>query len=230
MLFAAEGRNISLVIFDLDGTLYDQRLLRLRMAMQMGRELPWSSGGRRKLGIIRVFRNFRESLAESEAEDIADRQYTGVASRLGISADEVREVIGEWLLRRPLPLLASCREPHIERIFALLRQSGRTIAVLSDYPAHDKLKALGLRADIVVAATDLEVNRFKPHPRGLLRVLQLADMAADHCLVIGDRVDRDGECARRGGARFLLKGRGNGSIYPSVRSYADLLSGSGDRI
>jgi FMN phosphatase YigB (HAD superfamily) len=223
MLFAADSEKISLVVFDLDGTLYDQRRLRLRMALHMARELPWSSAGRQKVKILRLFRKFREKLAEIEAEDVIHLQYYGVARELGVSEDEVRAVTDEWLLQKPLPLLKSCREPHIEHLFERLRSSGKIIAILSDYPALGKLNGLGLHADIVVAATDREVNRFKPHPRGLRRVLELANVAAEHCLLIGDRVDRDGECARRGSAAFLLKRRSGSSKQPGVGSYAELL-------
>jgi len=46
--------------------------------------------------------------------------------------------------------------------------------VLSDYPAHGKLRALGLTADIVVSAVDSGVDRFKPSTAGLERILAQA--------------------------------------------------------
>jgi FMN phosphatase YigB (HAD superfamily) len=222
-LFAGGPHKNPLVVFDLDGTLYNQRQLRIHMALQMIKELLCSSCGRRKIKIIDSFRKVREKLAENEAEDVINLQYAIVASELSISEDEVRAVTDEWLLRRPLPILKKCREPYIDHMFLQLRKAGKIVAILSDYPAHAKLDALDLHADIVVASTDLEVNRFKPNPKGLLMVLNLANILAEQCVVIGDRMDRDGECARRVGAHFLLKRKSRFSMLSGVSSYKDLL-------
>ena len=205
ILLAAGHHENPLVVFDLDGTLYDQQRLRWFMALHMVHDLLWSFKGRRQIKIIRWFRRLRETLAETEAEDIINLQYAMVASELSISEEEVRVVIKLWMLEKPLKYLRKCREPYVEYTFGQLHRAGKIIAVLSDYPAHEKLMALGLHADIIVAATDAEVNRFKPHPKGLLRVLDLAGTVPERCVVIGDREDRDGECARRIGAPFILK-------------------------
>lgn len=205
ILLAADHHENPLVVFDLDGTLYNQWRLRWCMALHMVHDLLWSSRGRRQIKIIRWFRRIRETLAETEAEDVINLQYTMVASELSISEEEVREVIEVWMLQKPLKYLRKCREPYVEFTFVQLHRAGKIVAVLSDYPPHAKLRELGLHADIIVAATDAEVNRFKPHPKGLLRVLDLAGTVPQRCVVIGDREDRDGECARRIGAPFLLK-------------------------
>ena len=204
-LLAADHHKNPLVVFDLDGTLYDQGRLRWCMAMRMVHELVWSATGRRQIKIIHWFRRLRETLAETEAENVNHLQYALVASELSISEDEVKAVVEAWLLQRPLKYLRKFREPGVASAFTQLQRTGKIIAVFSDYPAHAKLAALGLHADIIVAATDAEVNRFKPNPKGLLRALDLGNAVPERCVVIGDRDDRDGECARRIGAPFLLK-------------------------
>ena len=75
----------------------------------------------------------------------------------------------------------------------------------SDYPAEEKLAALGLRAEVVVSATDPEVDRLKPDPRGLEVALARLGASAEHCLLVGDRDERDGEAARRAGVEWRLK-------------------------
>ena len=104
-----------------------------------------------------------------------------------------------------------------------LRESGIVVAALSDYPAADKLAALELDADLQVSAVDPEVDRLKPHPRGLQRVLDLAGVSGDQSVMIGDRDERDGECARRAGTHWLIKTSGGQSEGPHFREYADLL-------
>lgn len=214
--------GIRLVVFDVDGTLYDQRRLRRRMAFEVLKHLAWSRTGRRKIRILQTFRRIRETLADEEAEHVTARQYQDPALELKISAEEVRAVTDEWIDRRPLPLLAYYAEPGIVQLFKELRSGGRTIAVLSDYPAAGKLAALDLAADVIVNAVDPEVDRFKPHPRGLEVILESTRVPPAQTVLIGDRIERDGLCAQRCGVRFLLKGVDASGASENFRHYTDL--------
>ena len=73
--------------------------------------------------------------------------------------------------QRPLPLLGACRWPQVQAVFAGLRAAGKPVWALSDYPAADKLQALSLQVDGAVSATDAEIARLKPDPRGLQAIL-----------------------------------------------------------
>ncbi len=212
------------VVFDVDGTLYDQRRLRRRMVMEL---VGHCLAHPRDLGLprrLQVFRRERERLADGEAEGIAMEQYLRPAAHLGVPPDALEREVFRWMEERPLRHLAACRSPGAGALFRRLRAAGVAVAVLSDYPAEAKLAALGLTADLAVAATDPGVGRFKPHPAGLLRVLGLLDVAPERCVVVGDRDERDGEAARRVGADFLLKTRrpaGPGEF----RRFSELLPG-----
>ncbi len=164
---------------------------------------PWNLGN---LRILATFRRIREELALEEADRIAERQYHRTAQRLGLEPRRVAEVVQHWMERRPLRHLPACRFPEVDRFLEQLRTKGKTLAVFSDYPARDKLAALGLEVDHCVSAVDPQVDRLKPHPRGVERALELAAVAPGEALLIGDRIDRDGECARRAAIRFLLLG------------------------
>lgn len=212
------------VVFDLDGTLYDAAPLRRRMAVELlGHCLlhPRRAGLPRRL---QRFRRERERLAEEGTEGIARRQYERPADRLGVDPDELRAEVEEWMLRRPLRHLGRFRAAGAARFFAELRERGIRIGVLSDYPAAAKLEALGLAADATVAATDPDVDRLKPDPAGLIRLLDRLGTAPDACLVIGDRDERDGECARRAGAACLLRAARPGPVR--FRSFVELLGAS----
>jgi phosphoglycolate phosphatase/putative hydrolase of the HAD superfamily len=232
---AIDWGPVGLVVFDLDGTLYDARRLRLRMAAW----LLADAARHRSLQVPRTlatFRRMRESLAEAGARASAETsglpaqmtridarpgeapmtcpgvdflrlQYRLPAQRLGCRPAEVQARVEDWMERRPLRWLAACRRPGIAALFDALRAQGKQVAVLSDYPALDKLAALGLRADPVVWAGDAGVGRLKPDPRGLRQILARTGVAADRTVVVGDRADRDGAVAARVGARALLLGR-----------------------
>ncbi len=164
----------------------------------------------RDLGLprrLQVFRRERERLAEEEAENVATEQYLRPAVRLGVPPDALEREVFDWIEERPLRHLPAYRFEGAGALFRRLREAGVAVAVLSDYPAEAKLAALGLNADLAVAATDPGVGRFKPHPAGLLRVLELLDVDPAQCVVVGDRDERDGEAARRVGAQFRLRTR-----------------------
>lgn len=232
---ALDWGPVGLVVFDLDGTLYDARRLRLRMVAW----LLADAARHRSLQVARTlatFRRMRESLAEAGGRASAETsglpahmthtegrpgetpvacpgvdflrlQYRLPAQRLGCRPAEVQARVEDWMERRPLRWLAACRRPGIAALFDALRAQGKQVAVLSDYPALDKLAALGLRADPVVWAGDAGIGRLKPDPRGLRQILARTGVAADRTVVVGDRADRDGAVAARVGARALLLGR-----------------------
>jgi FMN phosphatase YigB (HAD superfamily) len=201
-----DGRStLQAVVFDVDGTLYDGAALRRTMLAEL---LLHCAGDPRRLPILRtlqVYRREREHLADEEALDISRLQYERPAHRLGMSPGEVRRTVDPWIHERPLRHLARNRIPGTRRLFGRLRNRGQKIAILSDYPAASKLAALDLRADRTVCATDPGIDRLKPHPAGLVFLLDELGLSPGECLLIGDRDDRDGEVARRLGAPFLLR-------------------------
>lgn len=197
-----------LVVFDMDGTLYDQRRLRLRMAALLAAEVLRT----RSLAVPRVlaaFRRQREALAQAEAGDFLHRQY----QLPGHSPDAVRALVREWMERRPLPLLRSCRVRGADRLLAALCARGAA-ALFSDYPVDAKLASLGLAATYRISAE--ETGRPKPAPAGLQHLMDRAGTSPGRTLMIGDRPDRDGEAARRAGVRCLIRGR-------DFRDFADRL-------
>jgi putative hydrolase of the HAD superfamily len=207
---------IRLVVFDVDGTLYRQGALRSRMA---GALIAHSlrNGNFRALAVLRHYRKRREYYGDKEIESFEEQLTQEVAKRFSIASDDVRLIVSEWIDARPLPMLMACRYPGIERLFERIRASGRSIGILSDYPAEAKLTALGLRADFVVCARD--VGYLKPHPGGLERIMSLAGERPGTTVLIGDRVERDGEAARRAGVQALLRTSKPIHGWRSFRSY-----------
>jgi phosphoglycolate phosphatase/putative hydrolase of the HAD superfamily len=211
------------VIFDLDGTLYDARALRRRMLVELAAHhlvRPWRLGD---LAVLAAFRRERERHAHDEPDDLEAAQYDWTAQALGVRAERVRALVERWMHAAPLRHLAACRRPELLRVLAELDERGARTAVVSDYPAHAKLEALGARVDCVVTALDPEVNRLKPHPQVLLVAAHNLGVARDRCLVVGDRDDRDGAAARAAGMRFALLVRGAPAQPGAIRSLLELL-------
>lgn len=211
---------IDLVVFDVDGTLYDQRRLRLAMLRRL-LAATWRTRSLDTLQTLRTFRHVREALGNQPEADFMRLQYARTAARHHKTEDQVRALTHEWMERQPLPLLAGCRYPHLDALFAGLRAAGKQIAVFSDYPATDKLAALGLQAAPVVCATDADIARLKPDPFGLLAILQRTGMAAQRTLMVGDRFDRDALAASRAGVRALIRSARPHPDHLTFQAYDD---------
>jgi FMN phosphatase YigB (HAD superfamily) len=112
--------------------------------------------------------------------------------------------------REPLPLLTRFMDPALRGFLAAARGRGIRLGILSDYPATHKLEAMGLSEffEVIVAAQDAAVNRFKPHPSGLAEALRRLGAAPGEALYVGDRHEIDGEVARALGVPCIIVGAG----------------------
>ena len=199
-----DWNDIRLVAFDVDGTLYDQKGLRSCML----REMLVAATRRRRIDfirILRVYRKIREQLGESLHEDFERALVSRTAARVGCSEEQVQAVAEEWLERRPLRHLLRYRYPKLSELFRQLRQHGKQIGILSDYPARRKIEALELEADIIVCANDEDVGILKPHARGLQVLMSRAGVSPAETILIGDRPDRDGLAAQAANVRALIR-------------------------
>ena len=194
------------ILTDLDGTLYNQAALRRRMALQLLR--AYCLQPRREWRSIRVLRAYRlaqERLRALEAPcDLGAEQLRLASEWSGCSLDHCHAIVERWMEREPLAHLANCARPGVSAFFLNARQRGVRLAVCSDYPAWQKLTALGLEGyfDTVVCAQESEVGHFKPHPRMLQVALRRLGVAPEHAIYLGDRADVDGAAARNAGVCY----------------------------
>jgi len=212
--------DIRLVVFDVDGTLYDQSALRLSMLA----ELSWhalKTRSSRTVRILKRYRTLRETIGEAEQEGFDDILLARTAEDWGLDVTEVGRIVQDWMERRPLRHLRRCRYAHVDRVFAELRRRKIAIGIFSDYPATDKLRVLGLDANVTVCAGDASVKILKPHPRGLYAVMAAVGVGPDQTLMVGDRIERDGEVARRAGTQALIRSPKPQPDWHCFRSYAD---------
>src|SRR3546814_20454438 len=86
------------------------------------------------------------------------------------------------------------------------------------------MKALGLKAHLTVSDTDEDVGRLKPDPAGLQKIIAIAGIAPRRSLMIGDRLDRDGEAARQIGMKELIRSRHSLTEPATFRPTGDPLS------
>jgi len=202
------GRAPRALLFDLDGTLYRQPPLRLRMAVELlASPLRGPRAALRAARGVSVFRRTREEL-RGETGGLERLQYARAAERAGVDAAQLEEWVREWIHERPLRHLRRLRAAGLVELLDALAARGVRAGIFSDYPAHAKLDALGVggRFDPVLCATDREIDAFKPDPRGFLRACDLWGLAPAEVLYVGDRADVDAAGARRAGMPCVLVG------------------------
>ncbi len=200
---APDGARPDAVVFDVDGTLYRQRGLRRRMLIDLLKSAILTTQGRRDLRILKQFREDREILSSRVSSGFAEAQYRVTADALGSTPECVEQAVDRWIHRHPLRYLLKYRTAGIAEWIEFLRGEGVRLGVYSEYPAADKVKALGLEVDAIACSTDPEVDAFKPDPKGLLVVLQRLGVEPSRALYVGDRDDRDRPCAEAAGTAYL---------------------------
>jgi len=211
----AAPRDFDSIILDVDGTLYRQDPVRLRIAMRLaGACVTQPLRTKRAIRAIRAFRGCLEELRSTGVADQPAEQLRRTAEKTEIPEELVRSLIEEWMFKRPLDLVGGFPQKGLHRFLRLAIQHEVRLGVFSEYPAEGKLESLGVREPFaaVVSSFDPEVRRFKPDPAGFLHAARLLDTPPERTLVIGDRDDADGAGARAAGMRFLEIG---GREFPS---------------
>ena len=219
------------ILLDVDGTLYDQRGLRLAM---LARLLRFAAGSPRRgattLRALRAYRPAQEHRracppADDRPVDVATAQVAEAARRSGLPEAAVRDAVARWMEREPLDLLARNARPGLAGFLRAAAARAVPVGVVSDYRAAEKLEALGVAELVrcVVCAQDADVGCFKPHPRGLVVGAQRLGLAPASVLYVGDRASVDGAAAAAAGMRCVIVGAGRDPAAPSrVADFAEL--------
>ena len=205
------------LVFDLDGTLYYQRRLRIKMAWMLFTYYLCHFFRIKEVFVIKKFREVREHWDEiktgmpeagaagrDDGAGLEEIQYKYLADKMHLSSDEVRDVIETWMYDKPLKAVYETRDTDLLGMIEDVKKRGQKVFIFSDYPIEDKLNALGLSADGMYAATDERLNELKPSPKGLKLIMEDHGLKPDEILMVGDRMSRDGMAAENAGCDYLI--------------------------
>ena len=201
------GRKIKdykMIIFDVDGTLYFQRKLRVSILGDLAAYHLLHFWRVRDLIILWRFRSMRSrsEFIYGIHESLENEQYEQVANNLKIPIQREKEVVEKRIYRHPLQYIKKNAD---RRLLSFIKgMDCKKCAFFSDYPARSKLLQLGIESSYIYTSTQKEINALKPNPEGILYILAEMGVAKADCIMIGDRDDRDGECARRAGIDYLI--------------------------
>lgn len=187
-----------LYVFDVDGTLYYQNKLRLIMGKRLLMYYLLHPLKFKDLIIIKNFRSLRENAKDTNG------LFDITAKKCNVSVSRVNEVIKKWIYENPIDALTASKDDTLLAIIDKLKANGKTVAIWSDYEADDKLKALQLSTDYVYTAEQERVGELKPSPKGLNLIMSDLNVPKDKTIMIGDRMIKDGEAAKKAGCDYLI--------------------------
>jgi putative hydrolase of the HAD superfamily len=180
------------IIFDLDDTLYHERLYNVSGFRAVGAHLRSTAGVER----------FAETCVELFERGVRSDMFEHAAATLGVRVD-VAELVQVYRGHRPeLTLFPDARN-------ALERTRGRyPLGLLTDgYAGVQRIKvaALGIEPffESLVYSDDLGRSGWKPSPEPYLRTMRNLEGRADRFLYVGDNPTKDFVTAKRLGWRTM---------------------------
>ena len=210
---------------DVDGTLYDQSAVRRRMAWRLAKFCVRNPAqGRPTLRAIQAYRCAQEQI-RATGDSLASQQLAIASRSAGQPEKQIQDIVSRWLETEPLEAIGKARLPGLIEFCKWAKSLAIPLAVVSDYPAREKLEALEISTYVsaVVSAQDQDLNSFKPSPSGILKALRQIDVAPSEAIYVGDRADVDVLAANAAGATAILIGtkrRYAGAV--SIAGWADL--------
>ena len=193
--------DYNLYVFDLDGTLYDQPRLRMIMAKRLICHYILHPFSVKDAFILQYFRKVKEEWTGSSSEEEIVKK---VAEDKNVDIERVRRIVRRWIYDNPLSAVAATKDTALIEWIASLRKKGKKVVILSDYPTADKLLAMGVETDGQYSPDDTRIDELKPSPRGLFVIMEDTGEDPGNILMIGDRMEKDGQCAVAAGTDYLI--------------------------
>ena len=175
--------RISAVAFDVDGTLYPNRMMyRLSIPVFLGhpRFTYHYNSVRKELRRQDSYDNFREQQADL------------LAARLGTSRAKASELIQRRVYEQWTESLRRIRPfPYLRETLTALRDRGLKLGVMSDYPPRQKLGYLGVEDFFSCAMASEDSGYLKPDRRPFMRLAECLECVPSQILYVGDSYDYD---------------------------------------
>ena len=194
------GAKIKSIIFDLDGTLYNNAFFTPLLILKCFS----------RLRLIYSLPRIRRILAGQDKQNINNFEqvfFTLLAEQSHTTITESQN----WYNNKFYPSFISILKFFPARqgtgtLLYALRNSGIKLAVLSDYSHIDRrLTAIGLAPELFDCLVSCEeLGALKPCPRPFIETAYRLDSAPSHTLLIGDRCDTDGAGAEACGMPYYI--------------------------
>ena len=198
--------NFKAVAFDLDGTLYPNYRLNVRLIPFVLRHWRFLAAFGKARTVIR--RKQEQPLTEDDSPfpGFYDYQARITAEILNAPPDQIKEKINRLIYTGWTPHFLKIKLfPHVTGILNEFREAKLKMGLLSDFPPRTKLENLGLSGywDAVLSSEDF--GALKPARRPFEELARALDCPAEQILYVGNSRRYDVAGAKRTGMKTALK-------------------------
>ena len=204
--------NIRGIIFDFDGTLFDNALIAFYLIAAYPPDAL-------RLWKERLVRKRFAGCDYASAEEYHQAFFTALGKYCLCSPERIRN----WYFNRYMPRMARVLKKHYEprpgaqelfRRFAQMSPNALRLAVYSDYPLlKERIEALGLYPGGIPLYGPESFGAQKPAAGPFLRIAADLGVRPEEVLVVGDRTETDGLGAFNAGMRFFCLETGRRRYY-----------------
>jgi FMN phosphatase YigB (HAD superfamily) len=206
------AQGISAVAFDLDGTLYPNYSLNLRLLPFLVRHWRFVLAFGRARDTIRREHAAQTALAPAQPSSVIDfyeRQAQLVAAQLKEQQEEIRERIDRLIYRGWEPFFLQIKPfLHVREVLGELKAAGMKLGLLSDFPPATKLEYLGLSDCWDTVLCTESIGALKPAARPFEELAKVLACRCGQILYVGNSRRYDVEGAKRAGMKAALLNRG----------------------
>jgi putative hydrolase of the HAD superfamily len=200
------------VAFDLDGTLYPNYRLNVKLIPFILKEWRLLSAFGKARKIIRQ----EQEMSSLPRTDFYEYQADKVAKILGIQSQPLQEKIDRMIYKGWEPLFKKIKlyDYSVETL-AALRKTGYKLGLMSDFPPETKLEYLGLSNiwDTVLCSENFGV--LKPHSLPFTELASAMSLPCEKILYVGNSYPYDVE----GAAKIGMKTAWIKSAFISEKSF-----------
>ncbi|MDR2608593.1 MAG: HAD family hydrolase [Treponema sp.] len=204
--------RFSAIAFDLDGTLYPNYRLNIRIIPFLLRHWPLVTAFGRARGRIR--REQEEALKQKAAGNrvpksasFYEHQAELAAAMLNRPPAEIKAAIEDKIYRGWAEYFRKIRLfPHVRECLEAFRSSGLPLALLSDFPPDIKLRNLGIMDFFSLTLCSEELGALKPDPLPFTELARRLNLPPEQILYVGNSLSYDAEGALRAGMQAALVG------------------------
>ena len=186
------------VAFDLDGTLYPNYRLNIRLVPFLLKEWRLVSAFGKTRGIIRE----EQEKSLPPQDSFYEYQAEIVAKHLNVPAEHMREIIEILIYKGWEPLFKKIKLfKKVKETLAALREAGYKLGLLSDFPPEEKLEYLGISAVWDAVLCSENYNVLKPHSLPFIKLAEAMSLPPEKILYVGNSRSYDVTGAKRAGMK-----------------------------
>ncbi|MBE6617234.1 MAG: hypothetical protein E7627_04755 [Ruminococcaceae bacterium] len=200
-------------IVDMDGTLYFKYSMQIRMLFVLLGYYIIHPLRIKELFILQYYRKLRDIEELSDNTEFGKIIVSQLSQKFNVEEEKVQSIIDYWILQKPLKILRKCCDKKLRCFLELQKNNLCQVYVYSDYPAVEKCKALNVHPTDVFWPDGERIFTLKPSPTGLDYILRQHRLDRSKVLFIGDRLEKDGLCAKRNEVDYLILNKTKLSRY-----------------